>query len=668
MKTMTKKTAVLSVVGLSLLRAFGADIPREADLATMNDYFYYKEAGGDIRATHALKYSGTYTLSVDKVWSSLNVGTALSEPVILDLCGHTLTLNGCDTTQVRSFVGQDNTTVVISNGNLKTVYDPVAYPWTKGTDYYNDRRGVHLSKNSSAAVGSRLVVANGGSLILDSVGSGANVSWKGGGHRLIVEKGGTFSGKMGFAGADNRYVFKSGSTFATIASYKSGANFPQNVYFEKGYVSNLVEVCDSRILTDAGVTGLTPDASAKAGSFHCGLAVSGADFDWTGGALNVGTKDDNAPVWFEMKDGAKMTMSGKLQVGAAVGGSRSQMTMDGAGTYYKCSGGGIEIGAVANVTNVLLRLSDGAVLDASSVSTGVGIGEGSSFNAIELLSGSRITTSWLSLGRSVSYGNRVLVAGEGTSMTNAAIVLGPDQKYTENGGGRHTVTVSDHAKVHVNTGNGIKVGRCSRECELLVTDFASVTSDGNLELGNSADKVFSCSNRVVVSEGGELSVPIVLAFANEGLLMISNGTLSADQVFANNNATQLGTNNQILVSGQYGYLKSRVSGLDLRKGGVLKIAVPKDGFADRNGVPHAAVDLTGNLNFDATSEIEVDVGDFAQQGSGVQETPVIFVSNGITDALLAKVTMRGENCRLKRSGDGKTLMAVKPRGLILVVE
>ena len=89
---------VLPTMVLGMSCAFGADIPSGADLATMNDYYYYLTAGTSDRAEHALKHGGEYTLSADKVWSALVVGTVLDEPAVLNLGGHTLTLNGCDAT------------------------------------------------------------------------------------------------------------------------------------------------------------------------------------------------------------------------------------------------------------------------------------------------------------------------------------------------------------------------------------------------------------------------------------------------------------------------------------------------------------------------------------------------------------------------------------------
>ena len=45
----------------------------------------------------------------------------------------------------------------------------------------------------------------------------------------------------------------------------------------------------------------------------------------------------------------------------------------------------------------------------------------------------------------------------------------------------------------------------------------------------------------------------------------------------------------------------------------------------------------------------------------------LILSDGISDDLLAKITVIGENCNVKRSSDGKTLKAVKPNGFIMIV-
>ena len=656
---------ILPVLILCIYCAFGANIPSGSDLADMNDYYYYTNSATSTRALHALKYGGEYTLSADKVWSALYVDAVLEEPAILNLRGHTLTLNGCDSNRVRPLCGNDNTTLVISNGTVRSVYDPVAYPWRNadGEQYYSQRRGVYVSKNGTSPVGSRLVVANGGSLVLDDHAD-AKVTWAGSGHRFVVEKGGTFDGRLGFSGTDNRCVFKSGSTFSKISSYVGGSNFPQNIWFNKGYTSNVVEICDSKMLVDAGVTGFTPDANASAGSFHCGLAVGSPEFDFVGNSgMTVGGKDDNAPVLFEMKDGAKVTMPNTLIIGAKTGGSRSWMTLDGAGTTYKCTGQySAVLGNGYGATNVLLRLANGAKFYATHATSQLVVGNATnaSCNAVEVLSGSNVEVARLLIGTKLNHGNMVLVAGEGSAMTNTKIEIGNNSGV---GGGGHSLTVTDHGSLSVITSsNGddgrMYLGYTCGGCLLDVSDYGNVNMDGSILLGY-GNWVIGCSNRVVVCSGGSISARSFRGYGNYSELIVSNGTMLANQ------GVEIGTNGLISVSGQYAFLRAASGGLNLGQGGTLKIAVPKEGFADRNDEPRAPIDVTGSVSFDDALTVEIDVGEFAQRDGAIKETPILHVSNGIPDSLLARISVVGKDCRIRRSSDGKTLKAVKPDGFVL---
>ena len=86
-----------------------------------------------------------------------------------------------------------------------------------------------------------------------------------------------------------------------------------------------------------------------------------------------------------------------------------------------------------------------------------------------------------------------------------------------------------------------------------------------------------------------------------------------------------------------------------------------------NGCIYAAVGIVGDIVLDDALEIEVDVGEFTKRGSAVDEAELLYVSTGISDSLLSKVTIIGENCRIKRSADGKTLKVAKSNGLVLFV-
>ena len=419
-----RQILAVAAMALGMYCTYAANIPSGADLATMYDYFYYRDSGTTTRAMHALNNSGEYTLSADKVWSALYVGVELAEPAILNLCGRTLTVNGCDSNQARPLVGHNNTTLVISNGTFKTVYDPEAYPWTSTSveeKYYSQRRGIFLSRNSDSAVGSRLIVANGGKLILD--GGDAKVAWKGGGHSLIVESGGEFDGQLGFSsGNDNRYVFKNGSAFTKISRYvsKSG-EFPVGFAF-RSVTNNVVEICDQKILADAGVSALTPDAGGNTTSFRSGLCLRGSDIAITNSIANFSCGKDTAAL-LELRDGAKLWVSNAVMLGTRPTGSGAMMLVDGVGSAVRFllpsalyAG---YVGMQTNTTDVVLRLSNGATVDALGKYFSVGSAAGSNSNLIEVLSGSHFAASPLNIGSSSNYCNRVVVSGEGSTMTNS---------------------------------------------------------------------------------------------------------------------------------------------------------------------------------------------------------------------------------------------------------
>ena len=210
--------------------------------------------------------------------------------------------------------------------------------------------------------------------------------------------------------------------------------------------------------------------------------------------------------------------------------------------------------------------------------------------------------------------------------------------------------------------NPIYVGlKSGGGCRLEVSDFAKVSVASNVIMGDESDKAHTSSNRVVVCNGGELSASKLLVRGNDSEIAISNGLVTASAGIV------LGTNSVISVAGQYALLESVSSGMDFGYGSKLRMAIPKEGFTDRSGNPRAAVSIVGDVVLDDALEIDVEVGEFTKRGSAVDEAELLYVSTGISDSLLSKVTIIGENCRIKRSADGKTLKVAKSNGLVLFV-
>ena len=630
--------------------AFGETIPQGADLATMHDYYYYAGQSGNDRATHTIMYGGTYTLSENKVWSSLCIGQTIEEPVVLDLCGNTLTLTGCDAAKT-PFEGYDNTTVVISNGTLQTVYDTNTY---QRTIAYT--RGVVITRNDASAVGgSRLVIAKDGFLTVEN-GLSSTVRCAAGAsnctnNSLVVEDGGTLNARLWFYGNDNRYVFKKGSTFSQISQYVYGGQFPVNIGFDN-VTNNVIEICDSKILTDAGVTKLLPESYAKSTSFHSGLCLRSSDVDFTATDLKHG---DRSAALLEIKDGARLSISGgQVNLGTAPVGSGTLLSIDGVGSAVQVLSSNNDAGGVGwetNTTDVVLRLTNGAAFDASGKTFYVGRYAGSNSNLVEVLSESHFASGSLVIGISSNYCNRVVVSGEGTTMTNTYISLGPSSPLS---GGGHSLTVTDHADAIVTT-RQIYVGyKSSGGCLLEVSDFAKLSvTNGSVIMGDSTDMARSCSNRVVVCNGGSLEVKSSIeAVGNYSQLVVSNGTVSAGGLFIN------AANVLVQVAGPYAFLEFADANIGNPK---FRVDVPAEGFQDREGNARAPLSFPNGFTWiGGTTTFEVDASKLRKI-----ETPILHIPGGIPDKVFSKVTLIGERCKLVRSGD--TLSVLRTQGFALFV-
>jgi len=656
------------MVVICAMGAFADNIPANSDLADMHDYFYYAsdEHKSEGRANHTITTGGEYTLSADKVWSQLSVTKNLSTPILLNLGGHTLTGTGCDVTD-RPLICNANSIVIISNGTFKTVFDTVAYPWTySNPQYYTGRQGVRVG--TADLTNAKLIIANGGTVDVNN-GASNTVSFVGYGNRVIVEDGGTLNSLLGVGYRDNWYVFKKGATFSKIRKYRdSGKVFPVNLYYEPGTVSNVIEICDSKILTDADVTTLRPAAYAKKNTFHCGLSVCGPDFNWRGNVL-VGQVDyDNSPVLFEMKGGAKITAPGELSVGQNYKGSRSLMTMDGVGTEFvgNITNAG-RIGANNNSTNSVLRLSNWAFFSASNSTFHVGYFTNSSYNAMEAYSGGRIVVRELSVGRSLSRGNRVLVSGEGSTMTNTSLHVGNQTGY---GGGENTVIADNYGSIYV--GNHAYVGYGSSGNSLVAKNYGKIKVQNSLSLAKpesqaeGINKVACSSNRLEACDGGEIYVgTYIFGFANNSTIIANDGAISAKQIFFAKNDQTVGTNNLIEVSGRYGFIESREWTTCLKNGGKIRIVVPEDGFADRKEVARAPIQFAA-IAYDDTTSIELDVSAFTSAAdSTAKSTPLIYCADVIPDVVWNKMTKSGDGWSLERSSDKKTLTLKRHFPLIL---
>ena len=366
----------------------------------------------------------------------------------------------------------------------------------------------------------------------------------------------------------------------------------------------------------------------------------------------------------------EFSISNEVLLGQAPAGSGTMLSIDGVGSAIQFLrpeyGWAGSVGRATNSTDNVLRLTNGATFDALGKSFGVGNPAGSNSNLIEVLSGSHFTTSSLNIGNSTNYCNRVVVSGEGSTMTNTYITIG--SSYFTPGGG-HSLTVTDHADVFVMS-NPIYVGYQSHGgCLLEVSDFAKVSvtngTNGHVMIGHVNYKAHTCSNRVVVCNGGSLEVKKDIQAAGDySQLVVSNGTVSVGRLFAS--AANSGAYALVLVAGPYAYLKC--NGFNFNNGYTLRVVVPADGFQDREGNARAPLSFPNGFTSTGDSVVfEVDAREFVRGRGEILQTPILNIPGGISDDLYSKITLVGDNCRLARSVDRTTLSVVKKNGFVLFV-
>ena len=236
-------------------------------------------------------------------------------------------------------------------------------------------------------------------------------------------------------------------------------------------------------------------------------------------------------------------------------------------------------------------------------------------------------------------------------MTNTYISLGPSSPLS---GGGHSLTVTDHADAIVTTSH-IYVGyKSSGGCLLEVSDFAKLSvTNGHVIMGDSTDLARSCSNRVVVCNGGSLEVKSdIQAVGNYSQLVVSNGTVSAGRLFIN------ATNVLVQVAGPYAFLEFAAASLGNPK---FRVDVPAAGFQDREGNARAPLSFPNGIGWiGSTTTFEVDASKLREI-----ETPILHIPDGIPDNVFSKVTLIGERCKLVRSGD--TLSVLRTQGFALFV-
>lgn len=277
MLTVTAATASMMAFGYT-----GVGAPPK-DLASLTPYPDGDAQPGAFRAT---ANHDAYTLSSDIVFRRINFDTSNQDPVILNLCGHTLTVNG-DGAAASAFRTGNNadgsgTRVVITNGTVRQVYDLELYPTT----------------DSNKAL---VQIGNGGALIHD--------------FKVEVEKGGVLDAyKLQFtAGTNNVLHVRNGgevkignggmtifnaSSFGHLLQIDAGAKFDK--YFESTITDNLwrpvfggatgccVSLGNSTVLETLGVTQIQPPNSGSGGSGNI-LELRGSAFNFKYTAPTTGT-------------------------------------------------------------------------------------------------------------------------------------------------------------------------------------------------------------------------------------------------------------------------------------------------------------------------------------------------------------------------------------------
>lgn len=598
-------------------RLFATQFLSGTDLATLPDYDYYVANPSEGRSNHEAKSGGLYTMSADRTWSGLLFNDAFgTTPAVFDLGGHTLTLTGCDAIQKAFYFGsQAESTVVISNGTISIVYDPVTYPWTQGEDKYTSRRGGVWGRGNGT-----LVIAKGGKISSGTGNDTAMALTTAFRHnRLVVQDGGDLDAPVyPWGGADSRIVFEKGAKFSRISSYvSSGGSFPgQNIYYESGWTSNVFELCDEKLLQDVGVTQLVPGLNAKAGSFHCGLALRSSDFDYSVNAVALNS-NGKAPILFEILDGAKLTVTEvEMQLSPATGMSGSRLNVDGVGSKLTSrSANALSVGVAANCSNGLVCVSNGGAVDFDTYAGAVNVGctTGADGNAIEVLSGASFGAQSLVVGRSGNRGNRLTVDGASSVVSlNNALNVGKLESDSY-GGGEHVVRVSNGAKLTV--GGDTTIGGAAKGCRLAV-EGANVVLNSSFTLGGTS--AYAMTNAVRLLAGAILTNNAVFIVRSEGCeLMVSNSTFVSKQLKIGTEANAVGTH--VTVAGRNAILKSTNWGTLFKRQSRVDIVVPRNGFAS------APLVATGDsyISFDDDTVVNIDVSEFLTSDANILTTELI---------------------------------------------
>lgn len=645
-KTMTILALACAIAVLQV--ACAVSFPSGTDMVTLHDYAYYVQNPQKERADHSPAEGGVFTLSADRIWSRISLGAATAgDSLLFDLGGHGLTLTGCDVTSKPIYFNQANTTTIISNGTFATVYDPSTYTWTiDHPEWYQNRRGCLFGGD-----GSELIIENDGKLAIET---GSSVNLSGNGNRLVVRKGGNLDSKISFSGTDNRIVFEEGSAFGRMSSYVSGGTFPQSVWMESGYVSNVVEVCDSDLLSRSHVVNLSADMNNKKGSFRCGLVLSGAGFDYTVDKLFCGSL--NAPVLFQVLRGAKLTMRNEPDYGMVAAASGTRVTIDGEGSTLCNLNGWSRIGGGVNCTDTVVRVSNGACFSNAGKLT-IGYSAGADGNGLELLSGAHYCGGGsLLVGTGANEGSFLIVDGANTTATNAEFFVGYGGEAPCEGG-RHVVRVSNGATLSC---AAVRIGESCAGCALTVSDDANFVCAGELRLGGAGAGE---RNSLSVLNGATIANAqnVFLVYGNDCNVVVSNGTFVSKQMFFS--FTDTASNACLTVAGESPLVKSTDWGLRFSRGAKIKFVVPRNGYASVPLEGHNYVDI------DESCTLEIDATDFLGSDNDVVNTPLIYSEAGlqIDSNVLANARVT-EGCVLRTSADNKTLfLRRKNRGMAFVV-
>ena len=662
------KLAVTGLLAVSAVtRVFATVFGPETDMATLNDYSYYVTNPSEGRAVHSPNAVGWYSLGADRVWSSLCLSptylSADTTPVCFDLGGHTLTVTGCDTDYHPFSVSAGGVTCILSNGTISAVHDETTYPKTNGK----------YATAVSVQKGSTLIIEKDATLVHDA--GTATLAFSGNDNKVIVRDGGTVNAKFARSGVNNRWIFEKGAKWPAISNYiNSNGTFPHNIWYESGDTSNLFEICSSDFLTQYGITAFNVAAHEKAGSYHCGMVLRSSDFDFSIGSLTVG--DGSAPVLFEVRDGAKLTLGGELWIVHSAAGSGSVMNIDGPGTVVKQTkawggrigtqdaGTAFDPDSTAGYTHGLLRVSNGANFDLSqnSAAYSVGYGRNCNYNALEILSGSCITSGCITVGLGNNCGNTFKIDGVGSVANVTYVNVG---RSSPEGGGGHQVIVSNGGKL-IHRSSGLYLGEASTNC-LLDVDGGSVELSGDLTIGaTNALGVSYAGNCLNVKNGSLTMTSQFLLRSKDSRIVVSNGTITARQFHFPQSGYADATGVELTLAGPSTHLLAKDWGVQVYHDTKVRFVVPKNGYV--NAPLDASAGAYVGL-FDG-STVEIDATEFLESDGDVCETLLVDSHSEIQGrAMFAAATITPNDGRavLKWSADKKRLYLRRRRGLLFVV-